>query len=224
MLLDAPPTIGHNIQRAVDEIAAANGVSNKVNVPHLLPPPRRPRRRVVAVRQERHPHRARGDAAAAAPRRRSGQTAERGDLPGPPHPRDRRRAHRPRLARRQPLARQHRHPPARPRHADADRHRQPGLGAGLPLEPDRGHPRLHRGAGERARLLVEALHRRPPRPARHARRRDAAPAVHGRHRRELQEGDRQRRSDAATSRSTARTPGRRSRAAWTRSSLPQPRP
>ena len=31
MLLNAPPTIGHNIQRAVDEIASANGVSNKVN-------------------------------------------------------------------------------------------------------------------------------------------------------------------------------------------------
>ena len=30
VLLDAPPTIGHNIQRAVDEIAAANGASNKV--------------------------------------------------------------------------------------------------------------------------------------------------------------------------------------------------
>jgi glyoxylase-like metal-dependent hydrolase (beta-lactamase superfamily II) len=30
VLLDAPPTIGHNIQRAIDEIAAANGVSNKV--------------------------------------------------------------------------------------------------------------------------------------------------------------------------------------------------
>src|SRR3979411_1325463 len=33
-LLDAPPTIGHNIQRAVDEIASANGVSNKVT--HLI--------------------------------------------------------------------------------------------------------------------------------------------------------------------------------------------
>ena len=31
VVLDAPPTIGHNIQRAVDEIASANGVSNKVN-------------------------------------------------------------------------------------------------------------------------------------------------------------------------------------------------
>jgi glyoxylase-like metal-dependent hydrolase (beta-lactamase superfamily II) len=30
VLFDAPPTIGHNLRRAVDEIAAANGVSNKV--------------------------------------------------------------------------------------------------------------------------------------------------------------------------------------------------
>jgi glyoxylase-like metal-dependent hydrolase (beta-lactamase superfamily II) len=34
VLFDAPPTIGHNIQRAVDEIASANGVSNKVT--HLV--------------------------------------------------------------------------------------------------------------------------------------------------------------------------------------------
>src|SRR2546422_9869791 len=31
VLFDAPPTIGHNLQRAVDEIAAANGVSAKIN-------------------------------------------------------------------------------------------------------------------------------------------------------------------------------------------------
>jgi glyoxylase-like metal-dependent hydrolase (beta-lactamase superfamily II) len=31
VVLDAPPTIGNNIQRAVDGIASANGVSNKVN-------------------------------------------------------------------------------------------------------------------------------------------------------------------------------------------------
>jgi glyoxylase-like metal-dependent hydrolase (beta-lactamase superfamily II) len=31
---DAPPSIGHNLRRAVDEIAAANGVSNKVT--HLI--------------------------------------------------------------------------------------------------------------------------------------------------------------------------------------------
>ncbi len=30
VVLDAPPTLGNNIQRAIDEIAAANGVSNKV--------------------------------------------------------------------------------------------------------------------------------------------------------------------------------------------------
>jgi glyoxylase-like metal-dependent hydrolase (beta-lactamase superfamily II) len=31
VLLDAPPTTGNNLQRAVDRIASANGVSNKVN-------------------------------------------------------------------------------------------------------------------------------------------------------------------------------------------------
>src|SRR5882724_12438771 len=30
VLFDAPPTIGQNLQRAIDEIAGANGVSNKV--------------------------------------------------------------------------------------------------------------------------------------------------------------------------------------------------
>ena len=34
VVLDAPPTIGHNLQRAVDEIAAAAGASNKVT--HLI--------------------------------------------------------------------------------------------------------------------------------------------------------------------------------------------
>ena len=34
VLFDAPPTIGHNIQRAVDEIAAANGVTSEVS--HLI--------------------------------------------------------------------------------------------------------------------------------------------------------------------------------------------
>ena len=34
VLFDAPPTIGHNIQRAVNEIAAAHGVSNEVT--HLV--------------------------------------------------------------------------------------------------------------------------------------------------------------------------------------------
>lgn len=34
VLLDAPPAIGNNLRRAVDEIAAANGVSNKIT--HLI--------------------------------------------------------------------------------------------------------------------------------------------------------------------------------------------
>src|SRR6201987_6209936 len=34
VVLDASPTIGSNIQRAIDEIASANGVSNKVT--HLV--------------------------------------------------------------------------------------------------------------------------------------------------------------------------------------------
>ena len=34
VLFDAPPSIGHNLQRAIDEIASANGVSGKVT--HLV--------------------------------------------------------------------------------------------------------------------------------------------------------------------------------------------
>jgi glyoxylase-like metal-dependent hydrolase (beta-lactamase superfamily II) len=34
VLFDAPPSIGHNLQRAIDEVAAANGVSNTVT--HLV--------------------------------------------------------------------------------------------------------------------------------------------------------------------------------------------
>src|ERR1700741_3163240 len=34
VLFDAPPSIGHNLQRAIDEIAQANGVSNKIT--HLI--------------------------------------------------------------------------------------------------------------------------------------------------------------------------------------------
>src|SRR5256884_1544783 len=30
VLFDAPPSIGHNLQRAIDEVASASGVSNKV--------------------------------------------------------------------------------------------------------------------------------------------------------------------------------------------------
>ena len=196
VLLDAPPTIGHNIQRAVDEIASANGVSNKVT--HLIYSHHHADHAgaSVALRQERRSHRARGDAEPPAARRRPCEAGARGDLPGQAHARDRRRAHRAGLARHQSLARQHLHPPARPRHAHARRHRQPGLGAGLPEQPHRGRAGLHRGAGHRAHLPVEALHRRPHGQARHARRHRAAPAVHGGHRRQLEDGARHRRPHA----------------------------
>src|SRR5258708_20425808 len=46
VLFDAPPSIGHNLQRAIDQIASANGVSKKVthivyphHHPHPPPPP-----------------------------------------------------------------------------------------------------------------------------------------------------------------------------------------
>ena len=53
VILDAPPTIGHNIQRAVDEIASANGVSNKVTR-LVYSHHHRPRRHPCPCRQKRH--------------------------------------------------------------------------------------------------------------------------------------------------------------------------
>ena len=199
VLLDAPPTIGHNIQRAVDEIASANGVSNKVS--HLIYSHHHADHAGASSLFDKNVTRIgheetrrlllRDDDPARPPNEETFQDrrtleigGERIDLAwhGANHSPDNIIIH-------------------LPDHDTLmlDRHRQPGLGAGLRREPDGGHPRLHRGPGERARLLVEALHRRPSRPARHPRGRDLAPAVHGRHRRELEEGDRHRRSDARTS-------------------------
>ena len=47
VLFDAPPTIGHNLQRAIDEVAAANGVPSKVttsSTPTTTPTTWAPRR------------------------------------------------------------------------------------------------------------------------------------------------------------------------------------
>src|SRR5947207_1707654 len=66
VLLDAPPSIGHNIQRAVDEDRVGERRQQQGQLSDLLAPSRRPRRRVLAVRQERDSHRPRGDATAAA--------------------------------------------------------------------------------------------------------------------------------------------------------------
>ena len=68
VVFDAPPSIGHNLRLAVDEIAAANGLPNTVT--HFVYSHHHagPRRRGLAVRRQRGPHRARGNPAAAAAR------------------------------------------------------------------------------------------------------------------------------------------------------------
>ena len=60
------------------------------HVPGPHPPPRGPRRRVLALRQGRRADRPRGDAAAPASRRRPGPAAPDGDVHRPAHPRHRR--------------------------------------------------------------------------------------------------------------------------------------
>ena len=85
VLLDAPPTIGHNLQRAVDEIAGGQRCEQQSDASHLLAPPRRSRRRLVAVQQERCSHRSRGDTATAVARQRLGEARAGGNLPGSPH-------------------------------------------------------------------------------------------------------------------------------------------
>ena len=196
VLLDAPPTIGHNIQRAVDEIAAENGVSNKVT--HLIYSHHHADhagasslfdKNVTRIGHEETRRLLLRDNDSAGPpneetfgdRRTLEIGGERIDLAwhGTNHSPDNIFIHLP----------------------DHDTLMlidivNPGWAPFCRREPDRGHPRLHRGAGQRARLLVEALHRRPHRPTRHARRRDPAPAVHGRHRRQLQAAIDTRRSDA----------------------------
>jgi hypothetical protein len=69
VIFDAPPNIGHNIRRAVDEITAANGLTNQVTHMVYSHHPRRPPGSVLAVRRGHRPHRPRGDPAAAAARR-----------------------------------------------------------------------------------------------------------------------------------------------------------
>ena len=93
VLFDAPPSIGHNLQRAVNDIAAAEGVSNTVT--HLVYTHHHSDHagasslfgsNVVRIGHEEIP-------AAPAARRRPGQAGAGRDLRRPPHPGDRRRAH-----------------------------------------------------------------------------------------------------------------------------------
>jgi len=140
-------TIGNNIQRAIDEIASANGVSNQGQLSRLPAPSRGSRRRGVALRQDGH--------GGSVTRRRASCCCAMTIRPG------RRRGERSRIAgrsrsaasastyvvRRQPLARQtsSSHLPDH-RRADADRHRQSGLGAVFQSNLPRTSP-LPRGAG-----------------------------------------------------------------------------
>ena len=139
------------------------------DAPRLLASPRRPRRRGLAVRRGRGPHRARGDPAAAAARRRPGPPDAGDDLRRQLHPGGRRRPRRAGLARPQPHAGQHLHPLPRPRHPDVHRRGQRRLGAHLQPQPVRGRHRVHGRPGHRAVLPVDPLHLRAPRPARHPR-------------------------------------------------------
>ena len=142
VLFDAPPSIGHNLQRAIDEVAKADGVSNKVT--HL-------------VHTHHHADHAGASSLFGKNVVRIGHEETRrlllrdddpepagagGDVQRSPDPGDRRRADRARVARRQPHARQQRHPLPRARHPDDGRHRERGLGAGVRRQPVRRHPGL----------------------------------------------------------------------------------
>ena len=183
VLFDAPPHRG-NLRRAVDEIAADNGVSNTVT--HLV---------------YSHHHADHGAAASLFPTRCGSATRRPGGCccatttrparsrrsPSPTrYSLERRRGTcRTGLARLQPLARQHLHPLPRPRHPDVHRRGQRRVGADLQPQPVRGRARLYGRPRHRRVLPLDPLHLRPSGPPRHPRRRRHPPAVHRRHRSQL---------------------------------------
>jgi glyoxylase-like metal-dependent hydrolase (beta-lactamase superfamily II) len=185
VLFDAPPTIGHNLQRAIDEAAAANGASNIVT--HLVYSHHHADhagasslfdKNVVRIghQETRRLLLRDDDPARPAPtetftdRRTLDIGGERIELAwhGPNHSPDNIHIHLP----------------------DHDTLMlvdivNPGWApvylSNLTEDiPGTSRPR------RRPVVSVEALHRRPPGPARQPRRRQAAPAIHGRHRRQRQ--------------------------------------
>ena len=119
VLFDAPPTIGDNLQRAIDEIASANGVSNQVT--HIVYSHHHADhlgasslfgRNVVRVGQIETKRLLARDNDPARPPARC-------HLRDPPHAARRRGADRPGVARHQPHPRQQLYPLPRPRHAHA---------------------------------------------------------------------------------------------------------
>ena len=151
VLFDAPPTIGHNLQRAIDQIASANGVSNKVthivyshhHVDHVGASSLFGRDVVRVGHIETKRLLARdNDPARPVPlpdvtfetRRTLHVGGERIDLAwhGTNH-----------------TPGQHLHPLPGPRHAHAGRHQPARLGAVQQLQRQRGRSRLHRRRGPR---------------------------------------------------------------------------
>ncbi|MGH1552374.1 hypothetical protein ACRAWF_10190 [Streptomyces sp. L7] len=180
VLLDAPPSIGHNIQRAIDDVTKPNGLSNKVT--HL-------------IYSHHHSDHAGGSGIFGRHVTRIGHSETRRLLlrdndPNKPAPEETFEDHRvlhiggerigTRLAGRQPHPRQHLHPPPQPRHADAGGRGPARLGAVRQPQHQRGHPGLPAGTGQGPQVPVDHLHRRPPRPTGHTPRPQDPHRLHGR--------------------------------------------
>ena len=182
VLFDAPPTIGHNLRRAVDEMAEAEGVTNAVT--HLVYSHHHADHAGAAnlfgddIMRIGHEETRRlllrdGDPTRPAPevRFQDAYTLNVADdrvelaFHGPNHSPDNIFIH-------------------FPDHdaLDAHRHRQPRLGADLQPQPHRRRAWVHRRCGQGPLLPMDALHRGPPGPARHPRRRHRASGVRRGHR------------------------------------------
>ena len=195
VLFDAPPSIGHNLQRAVNEIAAAEGVPSTVT--HLVYSHHHADHagassllgsNVVRVGHEdtRRLLLRDNDPARPAPevtfahRYTLSVAGERVDLAwhGPNHSPDN----------------IHIHFPDHDTLMLIDIVNSGWVPIGQP-QPQRRRTRIHRRPGHRAVLPVDTLHRRSPRQARHPRRHHLAPAVHRRHRSRRAGGARRNRPD-----------------------------
>ena len=167
VLFDAPPTIGHNLQRAIDQIASANGVSNKVT--HIVYSHHHADHLGASSLFGRHVVRVGHIETKRLLARDNDPTRPVPDLTFETHRTLRVGGERIDLAWHgtNHTPGQHLHPLPGPRHAHAGRHQPARLGAVRQLQHQRGRPRLHRRPGQGPDLPVEALHRRPHGPDRH---------------------------------------------------------
>ena len=167
VLFDAPPSIGHNLQRAIDQIASDNGVSNQVT--HI----------VYSHHHADHVGASSlfgGDVVRVGHNEAKRLLARDNDPTREPHLQDppqagrRRGEGRPGVARHQPHTRQHLHPLPGPRHPHAGRRQPAWVGAVQQPQPGRGRPGLPRRSRQGVGIPVEALHRRPHGPPGHPQR------------------------------------------------------